>query len=444
MSGGSTRTLVVFALVIATGLATVAVPAAATPIDTATGEDPVGDTLDSDTSGTDSSSTDSSSDTSSTDSSSTDSTSTDSSTSDSTDLSEDTETVDGTTDTLEGTGEDLLDGTPLLASRLDPRDALRYDSVENPEFDDLDDETDALDTDSLSVTGVGAVESLASNTLDGTDLGLLSLSTTGVASPGSTSVVLSVSTEGATSTLGLAGGGASGVPAAGPPGGVAVGVGAVVAATAARKWASMPTVLAGLAGTLASLAPAAPRSARLSRLVRTIAPFRYSRYDDSDPLEHDARESVYDLVQQRPGAYLSEVSEGADLPLSTARHHVRVLEQEDLVTAAKVRGKRRFYPAYTSGVEVDAALNDDATAAILDAIARLGAASVSDLAEAVEKDPSTISHHLQRLETDDLIVREREGRAVMNRLSPVARTALHPEREPHESPVGPVTVSGAD
>jgi len=72
-------------------------------------------------------------------------------------------------------------------------------------------------------------------------------------------------------------------------------------------------------------------------------------------------------------------------------------------------------------------MNDDATASVLDAIARLGAASVSDLADEIGRDPSTISHHLQRLEEDGIIVRERDGRAVMNTLAPEARTALVPE-----------------
>jgi predicted transcriptional regulator len=160
-----------------------------------------------------------------------------------------------------------------------------------------------------------------------------------------------------------------------------------------------------------------------------LTAFRYSRYDDSDPLEHDARADVFEVVEETPGAYLSEVAEQADLPLSTARHHVRVLEREELLTGAKVRGKRRFYPAYTGDIELAAAMNDESTAVVLDALSRLGGASVSELADELGRDPSTVTHHLQRLEEDDIVVREREGRAVINRLSAEARTALDPETE---------------
>jgi predicted transcriptional regulator len=232
----------------------------------------------------------------------------------------------------------------------------------------------------------------------------------------------------------------------GPTAGLALGAGALAAAGVGRNAAVAPTLLTNLGSSLgsaltASLAPIAGRASVLDRLIRMLAPFRYSRYDDSDPLEHDARADVYEVVNEAPGAYLSEVAEEADLPLSTARHHIRVLEREDLVSGAKVRGKRRFYPAYTQGIELAAALNDEATAAVIDAVARFGAASVSDLATELGRDPSTVSHHLKRLAEDDIIVRERDGRAVMNKLSSEARTALDPGAESPATEAGEAMAS---
>lgn len=192
------------------------------------------------------------------------------------------------------------------------------------------------------------------------------------------------------------------------------------------------------------ISPAWMHAKGLKRFVRMVSPLRYSRHDDSDPLEHDTRAHVYETVLASPGAYLSEVAQQADLPLSTTRHHVRVLEREGLVSGAKVRGKRRFYPANANGIELAAALSDDATATLLDVIARMGAVSVSDLAEELGRDPSTVSHHLQRLETDDIIVRERNGRTVMNKLAPEAREALESGLAV-DRPVAPgATAGGAD
>jgi DNA-binding transcriptional ArsR family regulator len=162
-------------------------------------------------------------------------------------------------------------------------------------------------------------------------------------------------------------------------------------------------------------------SAGFDDLRRFLGLLGYSRYDDSDPLDHDARAALYDAVQAQPGVYLSELSERAGVNLSTARHHVRVLEDENLVTSAKPRGKRRYYPSTAEDFELPAALSEPATAAVLEALAELGDAHVGLLADELDRDPSTVSHHLQRLADDGLVERERRGRAVVNRLAdPVA------------------------
>jgi DNA-binding MarR family transcriptional regulator len=225
------------------------------------------------------------------------------------------------------------------------------------------------------------------------------------------------------------------LPVPSDPAGVGMALGATaLAAAGIRQSSALSGMAGGFATSVGTAASTMPGSSAVSRLVRMLAPFRYSRYDDSDPLEHEARDAMFEVVESSPGTYLSEIADRADIPLSTARHHIRVLEREDLVSGAKVRGKRRFYPAYTEGVELAAAMNDESTAAVIDALARLGAASVSDLADELGRDPSTVSHHVQRLEEDDVVVRERDGRAVMNKLSAAARTALDPEEGPSDSP----------
>ena len=225
------------------------------------------------------------------------------------------------------------------------------------------------------------------------------------------------------------------LPVPSGPAGVGMAVGATaLVAVGIRQSAALSGMASGVATSVGTAASTVPGSSAVSRLVRMLAPFRYSRYDDSDPLEHEARDAMFEVVEASPGTYLSEIADRADIPLSTARHHIRVLEREDLVSGAKVRGKRRFYPAYTEGIELAAAMNDESTAAVIDALARLGAASVSDLADELGRDPSTVSHHVQRLEEDDVVVRERDGRTVMNKLSAAARTALDPEESPSDSP----------
>lgn len=218
---------------------------------------------------------------------------------------------------------------------------------------------------------------------------------------------------------------------------MSVGVGGMALAVALRRGA----VVSGL-GVLTPLSAVQSPRAVLDRLIRLVYPLRYSRFDDSDPLEHDTRRQVHRVVEREPGTYLSAVSERAGVPLSTARHHVRVLEREGMVASAKVRGKRRFYPSGADEVELVAAIDDGATASVLDALARLGPCSVAVLAEDLGRDSSTVTYHLQRLEEDGLVERERDGRSVENRLSDAVQSALAPDEA--ESRMKPMISSPAD
>lgn len=59
-----------------------------------------------------------------------------------------------------------------------------------------------------------------------------------------------------------------------------------------------------------------------------------------------------------------------------------------------------------------------------------GPDSVSDLAERLDRDPSTVTHHLDRLAEDGIVERERDGRAVVNKLADSARIAMADDDAP--------------
>jgi DNA-binding MarR family transcriptional regulator len=222
------------------------------------------------------------------------------------------------------------------------------------------------------------------------------------------------------------------VPTEDLPSGAGAGAGAAVgvagaAAVVARQSGALSGTVEGVAATARTAAGSVSGSGRLERVVRLVAPLRYSRYDDSDPLEHDSRAAIHEIVEESPGTHLTAIAERTELPLSTVRHHVRILEREDLLSEGRQNGKRRFYPAYAENRAVTAALNDEATGPIVEALARLGSASVSDLARELDRTPSTITHHVQRLEEDGVVTRERDGRSVANRLSPEARAVVEAE-----------------
>ena len=358
-------------------------------------------------------------------------------------------TTDRTTDTLENTTNttDTLDGTVTETT----------DTLENT--------TNTLDgtvtetTDTLETTTNTTVAGLERNRGASTTIGA---SVVGLEASVDRSV--SDTPERADAAEVAADSGADGMPAGGTaPATDAVLVGLLGAITAASAGAGAGAS-AG-AGTSAGAAGAGGLSGlvanwlthssglRLLRRVGSVVPwelapiFKYSRYDDSDPLENEHRRAVYETIASQPGVYLSQVSDDSGVALSTVRHHVRILEAEGLVATAKVHGKRRYYleadgertvttPDGTVGVELHAALAEPAKRELLETLAALGPASNGRLADELECDPSTVSHHLAALAADDLIIREQDGRSVSNDLTPDVETVVRDPEHALEDDLG--------
>lgn len=155
----------------------------------------------------------------------------------------------------------------------------------------------------------------------------------------------------------------------------------------------------------------------------------YSRYDGSDPLEHEVRNDLHEAILRSPGSYVTELGEMNDVPRSTLRYHLRILEREGLVYAETILGNLRYYPAGSDVDELAVALESEATAAVLDAVERLEPVSVTTVAAELDRSPSTISYHLDRLEDEGLVERERDGEAVLTRLTPDAKTERGPSTD---------------
>ncbi|MFC3958723.1 winged helix-turn-helix transcriptional regulator [Halovivax cerinus] len=208
---------------------------------------------------------------------------------------------------------------------------------------------------------------------------------------------------------GAAGSGATAGAAAGATGATAGGSAGATSRLVGRTLGTLLRLLGGVSG-LAYKLP--------------LGVLRYSRYDGSDPLEHDTRRNLYERIEAEPGRYLSALDASVEVSLSTIRHHLSVLEDEGLVEARKQHGKRRFYPVRSEAVELAAALDEPAKAGVLTVLAELDEAPNGRIADALDVDPSTVSHHLSALEDDGLVERHRDGRAVVNTLAPGVADAL--------------------
>lgn len=160
----------------------------------------------------------------------------------------------------------------------------------------------------------------------------------------------------------------------------------------------------------------------------------YSRQANGEPLDNDVRRQVHERVRATPGAHIAALVEATDVSRSTVRYHLNVLEAAGLITGEMIRGKHRYAPAGEDLVTA-AALYDGPAREVLDGVARFEPVSVTGLADAVDRAPSTVSHHLDRLADVGLLEREREQGRVVVRLLPEARQHVDdfvvgpPERE---------------
>lgn len=153
-----------------------------------------------------------------------------------------------------------------------------------------------------------------------------------------------------------------------------------------------------------------------------------ARADPEGVLEQPTRKNIYTSVRESPGIGLEELSEDVSVTRSTVRYHVRVLRRTGLVDSTTVGGTLRFAPT-EADAELAGVLCAAPTRAVIDAVSEHEPASVTTLAEATDRAPSTVSHHLSSLEERGIVDRNRAGEAVVATLASETRVAIEsPDR----------------
>lgn len=164
----------------------------------------------------------------------------------------------------------------------------------------------------------------------------------------------------------------------------------------------------------------------LDRLQAATASVGLHRTDTAGVLEQSTRGAIYAALQESPGASLAGLAAAVGVSKSTVRYHVDVLQRAGVVETTVVAGETRVATS-DADVEVAAATSTDATRRILQAVAEHEPASVTAVAAATDRAPSTVSHHLAALADRDLVERERAGEAVLTTLAPATRSAMADE-----------------
>ena len=126
----------------------------------------------------------------------------------------------------------------------------------------------------------------------------------------------------------------------------------------------------------------------------------------SNILDLKLRRDIYQFISDNPALNISEISQKANIPRSTLRHHLRYLIKSTLITV-KVDGKNKRFYTYdrvgTKGQEILSLFRQEIPFKIIMYLYFPGFCSKAELAKDLKVHPSTIHFHIRKLLDMDVI-----------------------------------------
>jgi len=138
---------------------------------------------------------------------------------------------------------------------------------------------------------------------------------------------------------------------------------------------------------------------------------------DEDVLAVKTRRDLYQFVRQNPGFHLREIARSLNLSITLADYHLRFLEKHDLASATMDGEYKRYYPRSMPGDQDSRpALSDQQKAVlaylrqpvplkVLAFLMERDFATHKEILEHVPVSPSTLSHHLKKMQFAGILAR---------------------------------------
>lgn len=138
---------------------------------------------------------------------------------------------------------------------------------------------------------------------------------------------------------------------------------------------------------------------RWARRLLGLAPVApmFSRIARSEVLDHEAREAIYELLDEQAGLSLEAICRELDLARSTARHHVRKLEQTGMIEHTRLgRARVHHLVGQRHRAVREHLLTNETRAAVYETIED-DALTITEIAHQLEANPGSVHFHLGKL-----------------------------------------------
>jgi predicted transcriptional regulator len=135
--------------------------------------------------------------------------------------------------------------------------------------------------------------------------------------------------------------------------------------------------------------------------------------DEEDVLELETRKEIFEHVRANPGVHFSQLKRDLEMETGLLQHHLRTLEDYDVLTSEDHQGKRRLFVAQELDEEERAILSSlryETTRHILLFLLEERKARNREIAEELGVSPATVSWHVSRLVENGIVSEVRDGR----------------------------------
>jgi predicted transcriptional regulator len=162
------------------------------------------------------------------------------------------------------------------------------------------------------------------------------------------------------------------------------------------------------------------------RIIFIILGFRVA--DHSNAVGVLKRKNIYAFIKASPGTCISEIANYMGLNRGTLRHHLNILETENMVEAHSDRGRVRFFQNNSTYGEkeklVISVLQNEMTRKIISKILEEECNTNRDLARTTGISKGAITWYMKQLKDLDLTEENKMGRSTIYSINPVYRNTI--------------------